>query len=45
MEKVESTSEIFYTGIKEELKIEQEKAMVDKDTTEEADKKLCQAQP
>ena len=42
-EKVDSTYEEIYKGIEKELKIEQEKARIDKDTSEEADKELCEA--
>ena len=40
---MDSTYEEIYKGIEKELKIEQEKARIDKDTSEEADKELCEA--
>ena len=40
---MESTYEEIYKGIEQELKIEQEKANMDKNTSEEADKEFCKA--
>ena len=45
MEKVEATYPEIYKGIEQELKIEQEMANMDENTTEEANKKLCKANP
>ena len=45
VEKVEITYEEVYKGIEKELKIEQEKAMVDKNKTDEMSKELCKANP
>ena len=42
-EKVDSTYEEIYKGIEKELKIEQEKAKIDKNTSEEVDKEFCKA--